>query len=57
MTLLYLFSQNLLSNEKFSLMVQLRNADKLLGHIVKMIKMNTTDEDHGSSISKVNNKT
>ena len=36
-------------------MVELRNA-KLLANTLKMVKMKTNKEDHGSSISKVNNK-
>ena len=36
-------------------MVELRNA-KLLANTLKMVKMKTNQEDHGSSISKLNNK-
>ena len=36
-------------------MVELRNS-KLLANTLKMIKMKTNKEDHGSSISKVKNK-
>ena len=36
-------------------MVELRNA-KLLANTLKMIKVKINKEDHGSSISKINNK-
>ena len=55
MKLLYVFSQNLLSSEQCLFMVELRNA-KLLANTLKMIKVKINKEDHGSSISKFNNK-
>ena len=55
MRLLCPFSQNFLSNEKCSLVVQLRK-EKLLENMVKLIKMRTNNGDRGSSILKVNKK-